>query len=89
MEILTSSRNLIFDIILFFIETILGTQGGLCLAVNGLMLVFLLFIPDQNNSYEITINGYQVRKRSQISDLITIYNYFITIILITINSQHS
>ena len=71
---------------------------------------------DQNNSYEITINGFQVRKINEIrnvifglrygkpssadtenyvsyfvyfSDLKTIYSYFITIILITINSQHS
>ena len=68
-------------------ETTLGTQGGLCLALNGLILVFLLFTLDQNNRYEITINGYQVRKRSQISDLITNYSYFITIILIWYKEQ--
>ena len=46
---------------------------------------------DQNDSYEITINDYQVRTINEIrnvsyfayfSDLITIYSYVITIILI-------
>ena len=46
---------------------------------------------DQNDSYKVTINGFQVRKINGIknvsyfvyfSDLKTIYSYFITIILI-------
>ena len=48
---------------------------------------------DQNNSYEINITGFQVRKINEIrnvsyfvyfSDLKTSYIYFITIILIKI-----
>ena len=53
---------------------------------------------DQNDSYEIAINGFQVRKIKEIRnvsyfvyffDLKTIYSYFITIILIKMNSQYS
>ena len=48
---------------------------------------------DQNISYRITFNGHQARKTFLISfifsGLITIHSYFMTIILITMNSQHS
>ena len=55
---------------------------------NEMFVRMLAVHCDQNNSYKITMSGYQARKMNEIY-----FAYFsrliITIILITINSQHS
>ena len=40
-----------------------------------------LDVDDKNNSYEITINGFQVRKINEIRNLIS-YNHFISLLVI-------